>query len=188
MRFAVTQVIPILAQFVQLLQGPQDHVAVVTGIIFACAGIAGAISSTTVGWFSDRIGHKKVLASAAVCAALISIPQSFVTEAWQLALLRVLDGFALGAMLPTAGAILAGLVPSSKRGAAYGLLGAAVSLGFAAGPLTSAAIVAVSGIRAVFLSAAVLLGAIAVWVVLMVPAERSEAALAAADAAEAAEP
>lgn len=163
-QFAITQVFPILPQFVQYLQGSAGHAAVATGLILAGAGAAGAFSSTAVGWFSDRVGHKTILVMAALAASLISIPQYFVTTTWQLGVLRVADGFALGAMLPSASAILASLVPPERRGAAYGLAASANAVGIAAGPLTSAAVVAVSGIRDVFFSAAVLLGIIAVWV------------------------
>jgi MFS transporter, DHA1 family, multidrug resistance protein len=170
-QFAVTQVYPILPQFVQYLQGSSGHAAVVTGAILAAAGAAGAISSTTVGWFSDRTGHKTILVLAALAAGCISVPQFFVQSSWQLASLRVADGVALGAMLPSASAILAHLVLPERRGAAYGLAGSANSIGFAAGPLTSAAVVALSGIREVFLTAAVLLGFIALWVGMRVQAE-----------------
>ena len=168
-QFAVTQVYPILPQFVQELQGKGGHVAAVTGLILAGAGVAGAISATCTGWFSDRIGHKRVLVIAAGAAACVSIPQTFVEATWQLGLLRVFDGLCLGGMLPASGAILAGLVPQERRGTAYGLSSAAVSLGFGAGPLTSAGIVAVGGIRPVFLSAAFLLAVVSVWVAWMAP-------------------
>ena len=167
-QFAITQVYPILPQFVQYLQGPSGHTAAVTGIILAGAGAAGAISSTVIGWYSDRLGHKRILVTAAAAACVISTAQFFVTSTWQLGLLRIADGFALGGILPSASAMLAGLVPAERRGAAYGLSASATSLGIAAGPLTSAAVVAVSGLREVFLTAAVLLAFIAVWVGLMV--------------------
>jgi len=168
-QFAVTQVFPILPQFVQKLQGHSGNAAAVTGLILAGAGAAGAISATSTGWFSDRLGHKRVLVTAALLAACVSVPQSFVQATWQLGLLRVLDGFALGGMLPSSGAILAGLVPQARRATVYGLSAAAVSLAFGGGPLLSAAIVAVGGIRPVFLSAAFLLLVVAVWVALMAP-------------------
>lgn len=171
-QFAVTQVYPILPQFVQALQGHAGHAAAITGLILAGAGGAGAVSSVSLGWFSDRIGPKRVLATAAFLAACISVPQAFVDATWQLAVLRVLDGFALGAMLPSGSAIIARLVPPHRRATAYGIAGAAISLGFGAGPLTAAGIVAVGGIRPVFLSAAILLVLISIWVSVMVPASR----------------
>lgn len=109
-----------------------------------------------------------------VSSASFATPQYFVTATWQLGALRVADGFALGAMLPSGSAILAGLVPAEKRGAAYGVSAACTFLRFAAGPLTSAAIVAVASIRTVFLSAAVLLAVISLWVMKMVPPDRKE--------------
>jgi MFS family permease len=163
-QFATTQVYPILPQFVQLLEGPSGHAALATGGILAGAGAAGALSSTAVGWFSDRIGHKRILVAAALTAGCISVPQFFVQATWQLALLRIADGFALGAMLPSSSAMLAGLVPAERRGAAYGLAASANSFGTAIGPLTSAGIVAISGLRYVFFLAAFILWFIAFWV------------------------
>ncbi len=183
-QFAITQVYPILPQFVQVLQGRAGHAALATGIILAGAGAAGAISSTVIGWYSDRIGHKWILVTAALAACCISVPQFFVNATWQLGALRICDGFALGAMLPSSSAILAGLVPAERRGAAYGLSASANSIGVAAGPLTTAAVVALSGIRSVFLTAAVLLGFISFWVATMVHVPRREAALGAEEAAE----
>ncbi|GAC1400049.1 MAG: MFS transporter [Chloroflexota bacterium] len=167
-QFGVTVVFPILPQFVQVLQGPAGHAALATGIIFTCAGAAGAISSIAVGWVSDRVGYKSVLVSSSLIAAVLSVPQFFVSATWQLLVLRVAIGFALGAMQPAASAMIATLVPAEKRGTAYGLAGSATSLGFAAGPLTAAGVVAVSSIRTVFLTASVLLSLIALWVATMV--------------------
>jgi MFS transporter, DHA1 family, multidrug resistance protein len=175
-QFAITQVFPILPQFVQYLQGRSGHTAAVTGLILAGAGAAGAISSTVIGWYSDRLGHKRILVISASAACVISLAQFFVTSTWQLGLLRIADGFALGGILPSASAMLAGLVLAERRGAAYGLSASATSLGIAAGPLTSAAVVALSGIREVFLTAAVLLAIIALWVgkVVQVPERKAE--------------
>jgi MFS family permease len=167
-QFGTSIVFPILPQFVQMLQGPAGHAASVTGLILAGAGVAGAISSVTAGFFSDRVGFKSVLIVSSLAAALLSVPQYFVSTTWQLFALRVLTGLAIGAMLPAASALTANLVPANRRGTAYGLTGSASSLGFAAGPLTAAAVVGLGGIRPVFLTAGVLLLGIAVWVAAMV--------------------
>jgi MFS transporter, DHA1 family, multidrug resistance protein len=167
-QFAITVVLPVLPQFIAYLQGPGGHAATVTGLVFTGGGIAGAISSVASGALADRLGYKRVIVVASVVAASFSVPQFFVDATWQLLMLRVGMGFALGAIMPSAGALLGNLVPPEKRGTAYGLSGSATSLGFAAGPLTAAAVVSIGGIRPVFLTASVLLMAIAVWVQVMV--------------------
>ena len=167
-QFGVTVVLPVLPQFILSLQGSGGHAATVTGLIFTGGGIAGAISSVAAGSLADELGYKRVIVVASVVAAIFSVPQFFVNATWQLLLLRVGMGFALGAIMPSAGALLGNLVPPEKRGTAYGLSGSATSLGFAAGPLTAAAVVSIGGIRPVFLTASVLLMAIAVWVQVMV--------------------
>jgi DHA1 family multidrug resistance protein-like MFS transporter len=167
-QFGATVVTPILPQFVQSLQGSAGHAATVTGVILAGAGVASAVAAIVVGFFSDRIGYKSVLVVASIAAAVVSVPQFFVTATWQLFVLRVLIGLAIGAIMPAAGALTANLVPASRRGTAYGLTGSANSLGFGAGPLTAALVVSVAGLRPVFLTAAVLMLVIAVWVAAMV--------------------
>jgi MFS family permease len=140
----------------------------VTGIILAGSGVASAVAAIIVGVISDRIGYKTVLVVASVAAAAFSIPQYVVTATWQLFALRVLIGLATGAIMPAAGALTAMLVPASKRGTAYGLTGSATSLGFGVGPLTAALVVSLWGIRPVFLTAALLMAGIAVWVAAMI--------------------
>lgn len=172
--FGVTIVFPILPQFVQVLQGAAGSAAA-TGLILAVAGVAGAIASLTTGFFAERLGYKRVLVVAAACAALLSVPQFFVTATWQLLVLRLLIGFAMGAIMPASSALVANLVPPEKRGTAYGLTASANSIGFAAGPLTAAAVVSTLSMRAVFLAAALVLAGIALWVGLRVPGARDEA-------------
>ena len=122
----------------------------------------------SAGFFADQVGYKRMLIVASLIAAALSVPQYFVTATWQLLVLRVLTGLAMGAVLAASSALVATLVPRDQRGTAYGLTGSANSIGFAAGPLTAAAVVDVAGLRPVFLTAAVLLGAIALWVSLAV--------------------
>jgi DHA1 family multidrug resistance protein-like MFS transporter len=177
-QFGLTVVVPVLPQFVEFLQGPGGHAATVTGLIFTGGGIAGAISSLAAGSLADRLGYKRVIVVASVIAAIFSVPQFFVNATWQLLLLRIGMGFAMGAIMPSASALLGNLVPPEKRGTAYGLSGSATSLGFAAGPLTAAGVVSIGGIRPVFLTASVLLLAIAVWVQVMVVDELEDGSAA----------
>jgi DHA1 family multidrug resistance protein-like MFS transporter len=136
--------------------------------MFAAAGLAGAAASLAIGPLSDRIGFRSILVVASIAAAILSVPQYWVTATWQLFVLRVAIGVALGAIMPASSALVASLVPPDRRGTVYGLMGSATSIGFGAGPLMAAAVVAFSGIRPVFFTASLLLGLIALWVGLMV--------------------
>jgi DHA1 family multidrug resistance protein-like MFS transporter len=171
-QFAVTVVLPVLPQFIQYLQGPAGHAATATGLVLGAAGLAGALSSVSVGSVSDRLGYKTVLVAATLVAGLLSIPQYFVTATWQLLVLRVLVGLAMGAALPSASALIATLVPAERRGTVYGLTGSANSIGFATGPLSAALAVGLFNMQSVFLLAGAVLCAIAVWVAAMVRPDR----------------
>jgi DHA1 family multidrug resistance protein-like MFS transporter len=163
-QFGVTVVFPILPQFVQLLEGSSHYTATVTGIIFTGSGIAGAIASITVGAVSDRLGYRRVIMIGLGMTAVLSFPQAFVTAIWQLFLLRIAIDFSMGAVLPSASALIASKVPSNKRGTAYGLMGSATSLGAGSGPLASATVVAFADIRATFVMAGLLFILVELWV------------------------
>jgi DHA1 family multidrug resistance protein-like MFS transporter len=179
-QFGTTVVFPVLPQFVQSLQGSAGQAALITGLIFTGAGVAGALSSVLIGVVSDRIGYRVILIVASLFAAILSIPQYWVTATWQLLVLRVALGFAMGAIMPCASALIAILVPTEKRGTAYGLAGSATSMGFGLGPLTAAAVVAISGIRPVFLTAAVIFGFISAWISTMLHLPSDDAEMRAA--------
>jgi len=149
---------------VQALEGPGGHTATVTGLIFTGAGIAGAVSSLVAGWFADQLGLKRVIMIGLGITAVLSLPQALVMHAWQLFVLRIAIGLSMGAVMPSASALIANLVPAEKRGTAYGLMGSATSIGFGAGPLAAAGMVAISGMRSVFVMSAVVFSLVTVWV------------------------
>jgi MFS transporter, DHA1 family, multidrug resistance protein len=163
-QFGVTVVFPILPQFVQVLEGHSHYTATVTGVIFTGSGIAGAIASITVGAVSDKLGYRRVIMIGLGATAVLSVPQAFVTAVWQLFVLRILIDFSMGAVLPSASALIAGLVPAERRGTAYGLMGSATSIGTGAGPLAAATVVGFSDIRATFIMAAGLFVLVELWV------------------------
>jgi putative MFS transporter len=70
------------------------------------------------GAITDRLGRRLMYLLNLVVFVAASIPQFFVTEAWQLFVLRLIIGIAVGADYPIASAITAELVPRKLRGPA----------------------------------------------------------------------
>ncbi|HWE64798.1 MAG TPA: MFS transporter [Chloroflexota bacterium] len=143
---------PILPVFVQQLGGNSRNAAALAGNVFSIAGICSAVTAVLAGRLMDRRGHfRMVLIGATLAAALLNVPQSFVTSINQLYLLRGLEGLVLGGMLATSSTMLSLSTPPDRRGAAIGLSAGANAAGQALGQLCGSTIAGLLGIRTVFL-------------------------------------
>lgn len=141
---------PVLSLYVEELHGAANA-ATMAGVVIALNGVVSAVAAVLIGRVSDRIGPAVILPVCLVGSALTYLPQAFVQDVWQLLWLRMALGIFLGGMMPSANAMLAGLVPRARRGAAFGLAAMATSLANGAGPLSAAAIATYFDLRAIFL-------------------------------------
>lgn len=156
---------PILPLFVRsLVPDEEQSVASLAGLIFGSTAVTGALAAGVAGRLGDRLGHGRILASCAIGAGLLYLPQGLVTSPWQLLALRACQGVFTGGLLPGVMATIALRTPAPRRGLVFGLTATATALGNAAGPLTSAAVVGVFGLRAVFWLTAAVLTAAGIWV------------------------
>ena len=148
---------PVLPLYIAHLTGTANA-ATVAGIVLAGTGVASAVSAILIGRASDRLGPLRVLPVCLLGAALTYVPQAFVANVWELVVLRVALGAFLGGLMPAANALVATVVPSERRGAAYGLIGAANALANGTGPLLGAMIATQFGIPEVFVAAGAVYG------------------------------
>jgi len=95
--------------------------------------LAFTFFSPIAGYLSDKIGYQKVIASAAICEALLIYLYNIVNDYMQLIILRILQAF-FGVLLSASFLHLASTY-AKKTGLYIGLLRAAQSLGMALGPL-----------------------------------------------------
>ncbi|MDL2402265.1 MFS transporter [Rhizobium mayense] len=149
-----------VAQFVD-----DAHVTMVSGVVMAVAALGSILSASWLGKLADRIGHWTVIMAALAVAALLLIPQAFVTAAWQLIALRFLMGIALGGLLPCITAVIRHNVPDAAAGGILGLATSSQFAGQVVGPVMGGFVGGHIGMRAVFLGTCVLLaiGAVYCW-------------------------
>jgi len=145
-----SMLLPLVALFVVELIGTEEGAASITGIVIGAASLTGALSAVWLGKLGDRYGHIKVLIGSAVFAALLYIPQSFVTAAWQLILLQALVGFAAGGLIPALAALMNLWSPAGNQGATYGIDTSVNAAARAVAPMVGAAIASWIGLRGVF--------------------------------------
>jgi DHA1 family multidrug resistance protein-like MFS transporter len=168
LRVSNSAIQPIMPLFVEEISGATRSVASLAGLALGVAGVASAVSAVTLGRLADRIGQTKILLIATTCAGLAFIPLAFSQNIVQLILFNALAGAAAGGVLPSANAIIANLTPARRRGAVYGAVAAAASLGGFIGPLGGAALAAAVDIRYTFLVSGILLLLVALWVLVAV--------------------
>lgn len=157
-QLAGTSLYPIIPLFVQDLLGSAQNVAGATGWLMAATAIAGGIGSYAAGRLYRRYGATRLLAVAITFSALLLLPQAFVHTFLTFVLFRCGGAVAFGALISVVGTLAATSSPPEAKGTAFGMMGAASSMGFGAGPLIGGSLAAVIGIRPVFALAGITLG------------------------------
>ena len=140
-------------------------------MLVAYAG-AQFFAGPVLGNLGDKYGRRPILL---FCAIAFGIDYLLMAAAPTLAWLfvgRLIAGIA-GATYGPANAVLADVTPPEKRGATFGLMGAAFGLGFILGPAIGG-LLAGFGTRTPFIAAAALAGANALWIAARLPETLSE--------------
>ncbi|MEM6160529.1 multidrug efflux MFS transporter [Erwinia sp. P6884] len=154
---AISQIIPFLPLYVEQL-GVTDHESLTlwSGLIFSVTFMISAIVSPMWGSLADRKGRKLMLLRASLGMGLVIFLQAFVTNVWQLFLLRALMGLTSG-YIPNAMALVAAQVPRDRSGWALSMVSTAQICGVIMGPLMGGFLADWVGLRAVFLITSALL-------------------------------
>ena len=161
-----TIIIPVLPFWVGRY-APGGQVAAYVSAILSAYALCSFLAAPVLGALSDRFGRRPIvvlsLLGSAVGFAIFGVGGAL----WVLALGRIIDGLTAG-NVSAMYAYIADTHEPAKRGAAYGLLGAAGGLGFMCGPALGGLLGQVSLSAPLFGAAAVAMGN-ALWVLLAVP-------------------
>jgi MFS family permease len=166
--FSIMSIEPIIT--VYLTQLHTQNVTLMAGIVMSATALASVLSASRIGKLADRIGHWKVVAGCLIAAALLLIPQAFVSNEWQLVALRFLMGIALGGLLPCIAAIIRHSVPDAIAGRMLGYSTSSQYVGQVLGPLTGGYLGGHFGMPIVFIVTCVLMAICAAVMLLMRPA------------------
>ena len=160
--FANMSIEPIITLYVaQLVEAPR--VIFVAGLTMAAAALGAILSAPRLGKLADRVGHWKVVVVTTIVAALLLIPQAFVTAGWELVALRFLMGLALGGLMPCVTSIIRHSVPDAVVGRVLGYATSSNYIGQVVGPVMGGFVGGHIGMRAVFLGTALLMALGAVY-------------------------
>lgn len=127
-------VIPVLPQLIQEFTGSNARAGLINGLFIAGWAVMQFLFSPLIGSLSDRYGRRPVILISSAGLAIDYVLVALAPTLWWLVVARIVGGITT-ASFSTASAYLADVTPPEGRAKAYGLIGAAWSAGFVAGPL-----------------------------------------------------
>jgi MFS transporter, DHA1 family, tetracycline resistance protein len=127
-------IIPVAPKLVEQLNGPSENNAFLYGALMSLYAVMLFIFAPIFGAVSDRFGRRPVILISLLGTGLDYIVAAFAPTLWLLFVTRAINGIS-GANFVTCQAFIADTTPPEKRAGAYGLVGAAIGLGFILGPV-----------------------------------------------------
>lgn len=149
-------IIPVLPALIESFVGSNAQAGWINGVFVALWALMQFLASPVIGSLSDRYGRRPVILLSTFGLAADYVLMAMAPDLWWLALGRMIAGLT-SASFTVAFAYMADITPPEQRARAYGLIGAAFSGGFIAGPLLGGVLGEI-GPRAPFWGAAVLSG------------------------------
>lgn len=140
---------PILSLYVIEINGP-ENIAFMSGMAFSAAGLGNLFMAKHWGKLGDRIGYIKIIISLLFMAGIFYFPAAFVENIWQLIILRLILGIAIGGIIPVRVAYIRQKAPLSMQGEVLGYNTSLRFLGNMIGPLLGGFLSGVFGISSVF--------------------------------------
>ena len=147
-------VVPVLPQLIAELVQSTSAAGLWNGLFVALWAMMQFLCSPVIGSLSDRYGRRPVILVSVAGLALDFVLMALAPNLWWLALGRILAGITSSSFTSTF-AYMADITPPDERARGYGLIGAAFSGGFVAGPLLGGVLGEIS-LRAPFWAAAAL--------------------------------
>lgn len=146
-------IIPVLPHLIlEFVGGDIATASVWSGIFSTVYALAQFVCSPIQGALSDRFGRRPVILISCLGLGLDFILMALVKTLPLLFIGRIISGMT-AASFSTSNAYIADVTPPEKRGAAYGMLGAAFGIGFVVGPALGS-FLSTFGTRAPFWGAA----------------------------------
>lgn len=156
---------PVISVYIKgILPSNTENIAFIAGTVFSAMGIAQLISSSPLGKLVDKIGPRKVLVISLIYVGILNIPQAYVSDVYQLAIIRFLQGFGLGGMLPALNTYLSSKTPREFTGQVFSYNQSCLFLGYFLGAVGGASLMAWLGFTTLFWASGGLFIISALWI------------------------
>ena len=142
---------PVISVYIKgIVSSDTENLAFIAGAVFSAMGIAQLMSSSPLGKLVDKIGPRKVLVVSLIYVGILNIPQAYVSDVYQLALIRFLQGFGLGGMLPALNTYLSSKTPREFTGQVFSYNQSCLFFGYFLGSVGGASLMAWLGFTTLF--------------------------------------
>ncbi len=121
---------PLMPTFGEILGMSESEL----GAAYSLFPLAFVFALPPAGLLADKVGRKRMIMSGVLLFGVTTFAMVLITEPYQFALLRALEGVGAAMVTPAAFALTLDIVPEGKRGVAMGAEGTAQLLGGLAGP------------------------------------------------------
>ncbi|NCB96026.1 MAG: MFS transporter [Negativicutes bacterium] len=156
---------PIIAVYIKGIVPPEtENLGFIAGAVFSMMGLAQLVSSSPIGGLVDRIGARKVLITSLIYVGVLNIPQAYVTDVYQLAAVRFLQGLGLGGMLPALNTFLASKIDKALSGQVFAYNQSCQFFGYFIGAVCGSNLMALLGFTTLFWASGLLFIVAAIWV------------------------
>lgn len=121
---------PLMPTFREILGMSESEL----GAAYSLFAFAFVFALPPAGLLADKVGRKRMIMFGVLLFGITTFALILITEPYQFALLRILEGVGAAMVTPAAFALTLDIVPEGKRGVAMGAEGTAQLLGGLAGP------------------------------------------------------
>ena len=167
-------IIPYLTLYMILDLGISE---VLSGVVLMTYTIAGMPAMILGGMLADKFGRRPVLMASLGLMSVTMLMYFFVSDFTTLVILAFVDSFVGSMYMPAANAMLADMIPSKERPAAFSTMRIAWNSGIVIGPAIGAFIVASASIRVLFVLGAAILAVAFVFNFLLIRETKPEDAV-----------
>ena len=142
---------PVISVYIKgIVPSNTENLAFIAGAVFSAMGIAQLMSSSPLGKLVDKIGPRKVLVVSLIYVGVLNIPQAYVSDVYQLAIIRFLQGFGLGGMLPALNTYLSSKTPREFTGQVFSYNQSCLFFGYFLGAIGGSSLMALLGFTTLF--------------------------------------
>ena len=142
---------PVISVYIKgIVPSDTENLAFIAGAVFSAMGIAQLMSSSPLGKLVDKIGPRKVLVVSLIYVGILNIPQAYVSDVYQFAIIRFLQGFGLGGMLPALNTYLSSKTPREFTGQVFSYNQSCLFFGYFLGSVGGASLMAWLGFTTLF--------------------------------------
>lgn len=146
----MSEIMPFLSLFINELGNfSKNELSFYSGIVYAVTFLLMAVVSPLWGKLADQKGRKLMLLRASLGMGIVFFLMGFVTNVWELLLLRAIQG-AFGGYVSNSNALVAAQTPRAHSGHALSILVTGITAGNLLGPLIGGFLAAAFSYRTSF--------------------------------------